>query len=146
MSGKTTLFGTDLLQAIFNATFSGAAVTTLFQNAGSPATNIYISLHTADPGVGGNQTTNETSYTSYARATVARTSGGFTISNNTVVPAANIVFAQCTGSTSTITNWGVGLSASSTGTLLYSGTVVPNISVATGVTPTLTTGSTIVES
>lgn len=41
--------------------------------------SLYVSLHTADPGTTGDQTTSEATYTSYARVAVARTSGGWTI-------------------------------------------------------------------
>jgi hypothetical protein len=43
------------------------------------AGSLYLSLHTADPGETGSQTTSECNYTSYARQAVARSSGGFTI-------------------------------------------------------------------
>lgn len=111
--------------------------------ASSPLTNIYASLHTADPGDTGSQTTSETAYTSYARVAVARTSGGWTVTNNSVSPVANISFPACTGSTSTITHFGLGTASSAAGVLHWSGTVTPNISVASGVTPILTTSSTI---
>ncbi len=35
--------------------------------ATSPITNLYVSLHTGDPGEAGDQTTSEAAYTSYAR-------------------------------------------------------------------------------
>jgi hypothetical protein len=111
----------------------------------SPLTNIYVSLHTADPADAGNQTTNETAYTSYARVAVARTSGGWTVTGNSVSPTANIDFPACTGGTATITHFGIGTASSGTGKLLYSGTVSPNISVSSGVTPRLTTASTVTE-
>lgn len=111
--------------------------------ASSPLTNIQASLHTADPGDSGSQTTSESAYTSYARVAVARTSGGWTVTNNSVSPASNISFPACTGSTSTITHFGLGTANSGAGVLHWSGTVTPNISVASGVTPILTTSSTI---
>lgn len=139
---KGDTFENDLLKLIFNAT----AIANMADNAASsPLTNLYVSLHTADPGETGNQTTSETAYTSYARVAVARTSGGWTVTNNSVSPAANIDFPACTGGTSTITHFGVGTAASGTGKLLYKGTVTPNIAVSTGVTPRLTTSSTITE-
>lgn len=139
---KGDTFENDLLKLIFNAT----AIANIADNAGtSPLTNLYVSLHTADPGETGNQTTNETSYTSYARVAVARTSGGFTVTNNSVSPAANIDFPACTGGSATITHFAIGTAASSTGKVLYKGTVTPNISVSTGVTPRLTTSSTVTE-
>jgi hypothetical protein len=126
----------SLAKLIFNAT----PITNIADNAASgPLTSLYVSLHTADPGEAGTQTTNETAYTSYARTAVARTSGGWTVTANSVSPVANIDFPQCTGLTATITHLGVGSLVSTAGVLYMSGTVTPNISVSSGVTPRLTT-------
>ncbi|MBB2698974.1 UNVERIFIED_ORG: hypothetical protein GGI66_003651 [Rhizobium esperanzae] len=139
---KGNTFENDLLKLIFNAT----AIANIADNAGSsPLTNLYVSLHTADPGEAGDQTTSEATYTSYARVAVARTSGGWTVTNNSVSPAANIDFPAATGGTNTITHFGIGTASSGAGKLLYSGTVTPNISVSSGVTPRLTTASTVTE-
>ena len=139
---KSNAFENDLLELIFNAT----AIANLADNAASsPLTNLYVSLHTADPGEAGNQSTNETTYTSYARVAVARTSGGWTVTGNSVSPVANIDFPAATGGSGTITFFGVGSASSGAGVLYYSGTVTPNISVTAGVTPRLTTASTITE-
>lgn len=139
---KGNTWENDFLKLAFNAT----AIANIADNAASsPLTNLYVSLHTADPGETGDQTTSETSYTSYARVAVARTTGGWTVTANSVSPVANIDFPECTGSTATITHFGVGTASSSTGKLLYKGTVTPNISVSTGVTPRLTTSSAITE-
>lgn len=139
---KTNALETDLLELLFNAT----ALADLAENdATSPATNLYVSLHTADPGEAGSQTTNEADYTSYARVAVARTSGGWTVSGNSVSPAAEISFPACTGGTNTITHFGVGVASSGAGYLMYKGTVTPNIAVSNGVTPRLTTATAITE-
>lgn len=140
---KSDVFENDLLELIFN----GTAIPNLAINAtASPLTNLYISLHTADPGEAGTQSTSETTYTSYARVAVARTSGGWTVTANSVSPVANIDFPACTaGGPHTITFFGVGSAASGAGVLYYSGSVSPSISVSSGVTPRLTTASTITE-
>jgi hypothetical protein len=139
---KSDTFENDLLKLIFNAT----AIANMADNAAtSPLTNLYVALHTADPGETGTQSTNEAAYTSYARVAVARTSGGWTVTTNSVSPAANIDFPACTGSTATVTHWSVGVASSGATKILYSGTVTPNISVSTGVTPRLTTASTVTE-
>lgn len=140
---KSNTFCNDWLKLVFNAT----ATANLADNAGtSPLTNLYVSLHTADPGAGGNQSTSETGYTGYARVAVARTSGGWTVSSNSVSPVADITFGACSAGTATITHWAVGTASSGTGKILYSGTVSPSISISAGVTPKLTTSSTISES
>lgn len=139
---KGDTFENDLLKLIFNAT----AIANIADNAGtSPLTNLFVSLHTADPGEAGSQTTSEATYTSYARVSVARTSGGWTVTGNSVSPAATISFPAATGGTNTITHFAVGTATSGAGKILYKGTVSPNIAVSSGVTPQLTTSTTITE-
>lgn len=139
---KGNTFENDLLGLIFN----GDAIANLADNAGtSPLTELYVSLHTADPGEAGDQTTNECAYTSYARVAVARTSGGWTITDNSVSPAANIDFPAAIGGTETATHVAIGTASTGTGKILYSGAITPNISISTGVTPRIGTGSTITE-
>lgn len=139
---KGNTFENDLLKLIFNAT----AIANIADNAGtSPLTNLYVSLHTADPGEAGNQTTNEATYTSYARVAVARSGAGWTVTGNSVSPAATITFPTATGGTETITHAAVGTDASGTGKLLYSGSISPTIDVVTDVVPSLTTATTITE-
>lgn len=85
---KGTTFDNDLLKLIFN----GTAIANLADNAASsPYTNLYLSLHTADPTSAGNQTSSETSYTNYARVAVTRNTGGWTVSTNQVSNAAVIL-------------------------------------------------------
>lgn len=139
---KSNTFENDLLQLIFN----GTAIADLAENdTTTPATSLYLSLHTADPGEAGNQSTNECTYTSYARVAVARTSGGFTVSGNAVTLTSAISFPAATGGSETATHFAVGTAASSTGKILYSGTITPNIVISTGVTPQLTDATTITE-
>lgn len=143
--GKGNTFSADLLKLIFQAT----AIANIADNAGtSPLTNLYVGLHTADPGAGGTQATSEAAYPSYARVAVARTSGGWSLSGQTISPVANVDFPTSTGSPSETETFGsVGVASSGATKLLYSGAVTPNISVnAAGITPRLTTGSTITES
>lgn len=139
---KGNTFENDLLKLIFNAT----AIANIADNAASsPLTNLQVGLHTADPGETGDQTTSEATYTSYARVAVARTTGGWTVTNNSVSPVANIDFPAGTGGSGTVTHFVVGTASSSTGKLLYSGTVTPNIVTGNGVTPRLTTATTVTE-
>ena len=94
----------------------------------SPLTNLFISLHNADPGEAGAQNTSETAYTGYARIGVARTVGGWTVSGTDptqVINAATITFPQCTGGSDTLTHWGIGTLVSGAGVLLASGVIGP---------------------
>lgn len=141
--GKGNTFSNDLLKLIFNAT----AIANIADNAGSsPLTNLFVALHTANPGAAGTQQTSEAAYTSYARVAVARTTGGWTASSaQSTSPVASITFPAATGGSETETFGSVGVAASGATKLLYSGTVTPNIVVSNGVTPQLTTSSTITE-
>ena len=139
---KGNTFENDLLKMIFNAD----AIANICDNASSsPLTNLYLSLHTGDPGEAGDQTTSEVAYTSYERKAVARSSAGFTVSTNSVVLAANQDFVAGTGGSGTASHFAVGTAASGAGKILYKGTVTPNIVCGDGVTPRLTTGTTITE-
>lgn len=65
------------------------------------AGSLYAALHSADPGEAGDQTASEVGYTGYARVAIARSSGGFTVTNNEVVTAATTTFGQRTDAAST---------------------------------------------
>lgn len=139
---KSNSLENALLLLLFNATtFANVAINA----TSSPITDIEVSLHTADPGEAGDQTTSESAYTSYARVAVVRTSSGWTVTNNSVSPVANIDFPAGTGGSGTVTHFGVGKSHTSTGVLFYSGTVTPNIVTGNGITPRLTTATAITE-
>jgi hypothetical protein len=130
----------NILKLIFNAT----AWANYADNAAStPQTNVSNALHTADPGDGGSQTTSETTYTSYARVDVARTTGGWTETSGSISPVATISFPAGTGGSGTITHWSTGKTGGGASAILWSGTVTPNIVSGNGVTPQLTTASTI---
>ena len=129
---------TSILLLIFNAT---AWADFAEDDSSSPLTEFYISLHTSDPGESGAQTTNETNYTSYARVSVARTSGGFTVSAGNVSNAALVTFIQCTGGSSDVTHFGIGKDSSGAGTLYFRGTLDSTLSVSNGITPEFAIGA-----
>lgn len=129
---KGNTFEADLIALIFNAT----AIANLADNAAaSPLTNLYVSLHTADPGEGGSQTTSEAAYGSYARGAVARSGSGWTVSGGSVTNAALVQFPQCSSGSSTVTHVGVGTASSGTGKLLYKGALASSLSISTGIQP-----------
>lgn len=134
---KSTTFSGDLIALIFNAT----PIANIADNAASsPLTSLYIGLHTADPGAGGNQTTNETAYTNYTRVAVTRNSGGWTVASNTAENAALIQFPQCGVTGATITYISVGTASSGTGKLLYSGALNAPLAVASLIQPQVSAG------
>lgn len=139
---KGTVFAGDLVALIFN----GTTIANIAINAtASPLTSLFVSLHTANPGASGNQTTSECAYTGYARQPVTRSGAGFTCTANVVVPANSVSFPACTAGSETATYFAIGTALTSTGKLLYVGTVSPSIVITVGVLPVLTTASTVTE-
>lgn len=130
----------NILKLIFNAT---AWANFADNAASSPQTNTHLALHTADPGEAGDMTTSEITYTSYARVNVARTTGGWTVTANSVSPVANIDFPAGTGGSGTATHFSTGKTGGGATDILWSGTVTPNIVTGNGVTPRLTTATAI---
>ena len=142
---KSNACENSLLLLIFNNTdFALIGDAAGLQNSAT-AGSLYVSLHTSDPGEAGSQTTNEIAYTSYARVAVARSGAGWTVTGNSVSPAAAITFPAGTGGSGPATHFGVGTDSSGAGVLLYSGTVTPNIVCGNGVTPQLSTATAITE-
>lgn len=141
--GKATATSNSFLNLVYRA----VAWANIADNAAtSPLTNTFAALHTADPGAAGTQTTSEAAYTSYARVSVARTTGGWgAAASGAVSPAAAITFPAGTGGTGTGTHFSTGVATSGSTAILHSGTVTPNITFGNGVTPSLTTATTITE-
>jgi hypothetical protein len=142
---KSNTWENGLLLLLFNNTNFAAIGDATGLRGSSTAGTFYVSLHTADPGEAGTQATNEASYGAYARVSVPRSGSNWTVTGNTVNPAALIAFPNCTSGTNTITHFGIGTAISGAGVLLYKGTVSPNIAVSSGVTPRLTTATAISE-
>lgn len=135
---KTNAFETDILELIFENT----DITNIGDAGGLrgsvSAGSLYVSLHTADPGETGNQTTNEATYTSYARVAVARTTAAWTVSGNQVTNDSTISFPQATGGSNTITHFGIGTDSTGVGNLLYSGALTASLAVSNGIQPQFT--------
>jgi hypothetical protein len=105
------------------------------------AGSFYISLHTADPGEAGTQSTSEASYTGYARVSVARTAGGWTRTVSTIANTALVQFAQCTGGSSTVTHFGIGTDSTGAGNLLMKGALSASLSISNGIQPQFAAGA-----
>jgi len=142
---KSTATCNSVLALLFNAT----AWANIADNAaGSPVTNLYLSLHTADPGVGNNQTTNEAAYTNYARVAVARTTGGWDIpASAETANAALAQFPQCGVTGAVVTYVAIGTASSGAGTVLYSGALNASLTIANLIQPQFSAGAlTVTES
>src|SRR5206468_700832 len=90
---KSNAAETAFLSLLFNATtWANVAI----DATSAPLTSLYVSLHTADPGEAGDQTTSECTYGSYARQAVTRSGAGFVVTGNAVRPAAAVTFPAAT--------------------------------------------------
>lgn len=102
-------------------------------------TDLWLALHTADPGESGSATTNEATYGSYARVAVTRATD-FTVSGATVENANLEQFPTCTSGTNTITHCSIVTTSSGAGTIIVSGALNSSVSVATGIQPQFAAG------
>lgn len=105
------------------------------------AGSFYIALHTSDPGEAGDQTTNEISYTSYARVAVARSGAGWSRSSSTISNAALVQFPQCTGGSGTATHFSIGTASSGTGSIILSGALTSSLAISNGIQPQFAIGA-----
>lgn len=138
----TNAFETSLLSHIFaNADIANIGDATGLRGS-STAGNLYISLHTVDPGeaaVSGQQTS-ECAYTSYARVAVVRSGSGWTVSGNNASNAAAVTFPTATGGSETATHFGIGTASSGAGVLLLKGTLNATLAISNGIAPSFAIG------
>lgn len=124
MSAKGNTFENDVVLLTFNGTaYSWNANTELF-----------VSLHTADPGEAGSQTTSECAFGSYARVSVDRDNTGFTVSGDTASNTAVIAFPECSSGSETVTHVAIGTATSGAGQILYKGALTASRAVSAGIT------------
>ena len=141
-------FSGDILQLVFD----GIGIANIAINAtASPSTSLWYGLHSAQPSSDA-QTGSEVAYTGYTRISAARSTASpaftFTAASSAgagakLNPNAIVTFPICSGTSDTAAYFSIGLSSAGTGKILWSGSMSPSISVSNGVTPRLTTGSTI---
>ena len=120
--------------AVLNQIFVGTA---LPWNAN---TNLWLALHTADPGETGTATTSESAYGGYARVAVTRATE-FTVSNPTISNAVLKQFPVCSSGSSTVTYASIVDTASGAGNIIVSGILNSSVSVATGIQPQFAIGA-----
>lgn len=137
-------FSNTTEQAVMALIFNATAWANYADNAASsPQTQIAVGLATANPGETGTMATSEAAYTGYARVNVNRNSGGWSVSGGVVSPVAAISFPAGTGGSGTVTHFTTGATGGGAAAVLAYGTVSPSIVTGNGVTPQLTTATTI---
>lgn len=130
---KSTSTCNSLLALMYRAT---AWANVADNAAASPLTNTYLSLHTANLSAGTNQQTeNETAYTNYARAAVARSTGWAAPSSGATQNAALVQFPQCGATGATLTHVAAGTNSSGAGNVWHYGALNSSLAVANGITP-----------
>lgn len=128
---KGTTFQNDLLKLIFQAT----AIANLAADGASPITSLYVSLHTADPSAG-NQNTSEAAYNAYNRVAVSRNAAGWTVTGNNCVNAGAITFPACTGGSANVTYVAIGKNNGGiAGNVYYAGALNAQLNISNGITP-----------
>lgn len=130
-----------LLNLLFlNIDWAGIGDAGGLQNSAT-AGSFYVSLHSSDPGEAGDQTTNEISYTGYARVAVARSGSGWSLSSSTISNVAAVQFGECTSGSATAAHFAIGTDSSGTGAIIVSGSLTSSRSISAGITPIFNAGS-----
>lgn len=143
---KSNTFENDLMLLIFNNTDIANIGDAGGIRGSVSAGSLYWCLHTADPGEAGSAITSEAAYTGYGRIAAARSGAAFVVTGNSVSPAANVDFGECTASPGgPITHFSIVNTSSGAGKILYSGTMTPNVTMAIGTVPRIKATSTITE-
>ena len=119
---KTTECITNFLDHLYtNTAWANVGDASGLQPSAS-AGSLYLSLHTACPGLAGNQTTSEAAYSGYARILVARNSGQWTVASPQVSNATQLSWPQ-SSSGETEMYVGVGTASAGAGHLLDFGPI-----------------------
>lgn len=115
--------------AVLNQVFVGTAL------PWNSNTDLWIALHTADPGEAGTAVTSEAAYPSYARVTLTRASD-FLVSGNQVSNANQEAFPQASGATTEVLTWAsIVTSSAGAGTIIARAQLTSSITMANGVQP-----------
>lgn len=136
-------FEADVLKLIFqNIGIANIGDATGIPPAGTVG-NLYVALHTANPGETGNQSTSEIAYTSYARVAVVRSASGWTLSGTAPTQVANAVavtFPTCTGSSGTATYFSVGVASAGATEICWYGALGSSVAISSSITPAFAIG------
>lgn len=109
-----------------------------------PLGNVYVALHSSDPGEAGDQTTNEVSYTGYARVAVSRDGAGWTVSGGQASNTATVQFGLCSAGSATASHFSLGTAASGVGQILYSGALNSPLAISANIRPEFAAGALVV--
>ena len=132
---------TALLQLLLqNIDFAGLGDAGGLRGSVAPG-NLFIALHSADPGEAGTQATSEANYTGYARVAVVRSAAGWTVSGNAYQNAAVVTFPACTGGSTNASHYSIGIAASGGTMILLKGSLTGTLAISNGITPAFPAGA-----
>jgi hypothetical protein len=138
----TNAFETSLLGLIItNADAANVGDATGLR--GSTTAGVFWISLTVTPGHGdaGDQTTNETAYTNYARQDEARNTTQWTVTGATADNDNAIGFPTCGASGATLFGFGLGSNQTTAGNLFLYGDLTATLAVSNGVTPSFAAGA-----
>ena len=128
-------FARDVLELVLNnAPLEGIGDAAGLQPS-AVAGDLFVSLHTADPGEGGTQATSEATYPGYARAAVPRDGTGWSVAGGQAENANTVAFPECTGGSQVITHCAVGVDPTGAGAVLYRVELTDPVTVQEGMFP-----------
>lgn len=122
-----------------NVNFANVGDATGMRGSSTPGF-VYVRLHSADPGEAGNATTNEVTFTGYAAAQLARSSGVWDVTNNIGSNIAEVQFAECTAGTAAATHFSISDAATGAGNWMLSGALNATLNISAGITPRFAAG------
>lgn len=134
-------FEDDLLDLIFtNVAAPNVGDAGGLQPSVAPG-SFFVSLMSALPAeTVSDQTTNEPTYTPYARQGVVRTVAGWTVAAGLVDNDAAITYASVTAGSTTVSHFGLGFAVSGVGFLSMVGVLTAPLAVSNGITPEFAAG------
>jgi hypothetical protein len=121
----------------FSNTAENAVLDYVFKGNNVPwdgNTNLWIALHTADPGEAGTAVTSEATFGAYARVQLTRATD-ITVSGNQISNTNLEQFPQCTSGSNTITHASIVDTASGAGNIIVRAALTSSIPVSTGIQP-----------
>ena len=137
----TDVFENGLLSLIFeNANYANVGDATGLRGSTVPDV-FYISLSTGTLTDTSTQATTETTYTGYARVSVARSTAGWTVTAGVADNDAAITYGLDTVGSATITDFGIGSASSAAGNLFLYGVLTASLAVSPGITPSFAIGA-----
>lgn len=136
---KGTATCNNFLKLLYNAT---AWADVAENDSSSPMTAVEMALATASYSASSTLASNETSYTNYARQSIARTTGGWTAaSGGQTENVAAVEYPQCGASGNTITSAATGKPGGGAAEIFHYGDLNASIAVSNQIQPRFAIGA-----